>query len=40
MPRTPAPLHFLAVCAALLAGIGELAQLQRWRLRERLRAPR
>jgi hypothetical protein len=30
-------LHFAAVCAALVGGAGELAMLQHWRLRERLR---
>ena len=35
------PIHFLpwaaAIALALLRGIGELAMLQRWRLRDRIR---
>lgn len=40
MHHLPRPLQVAALCAAFLAGIGELAKLQGWRLRERLRPPR
>lgn len=40
MPRLPNAMQVAAVCAAFIAGLGELARLQHWRVRERLRPPR
>jgi hypothetical protein len=40
MTFTSRLLQIALLLLALLAGLGELVQLQRWRLRDRLRAPR
>ncbi|HZN46081.1 MAG TPA: hypothetical protein VFB71_00535 [Ramlibacter sp.] len=40
MTFTSRLLQLALLLLAMLAGLGELVQLQRWRLRDRLRAPR